>query len=474
MAWMPRVRGLRAAPATGIAARMASEPATPAPSSSDAGPSLAGPTASADKGVLGVVFLTLFLDLLGFGIILPVQPFYAKSFGASAAVVTLISAGYSLMQFVFAPFWGRLSDRVGRRPVVLTSVAFACVGWLLLGSATALWTLVLSRLIAGFGNANLGTVQAIVADVLPPKDRARGMGMIGASFGLGFLFGPVVGGYASARWGMAAPAFLSAALALVNLILAAALLRETHPRHTANAADSGKRPDRSRSPAGPPRSLFPFAAMREALAIHDARAMLVVGFVYAVGFSLMESALSLFIEVAFVPAGIIGTDAGNRQAAQLTMQVLVVVGVTAVVVQGGLIRPIRKALSEKQMLVGGALLIVVAFAVNAVLPLFVGVPVGAMYPIMVVLSVGSGLYTTTASSLLSRSVDAERQGSVLGVGQSMSALGRIIGPAVAGTLLTAWPGLPFAVGAVLLLVAAVVATTVKTPVDDPEEDARPG
>jgi DHA1 family tetracycline resistance protein-like MFS transporter len=422
------------------------------------------PPSSSHRGALGVVFLTLFLDLLGFGVILPVQPFYAKSFGASAAVVTLISAGYSLMQFVFAPFWGRLSDRIGRRPVVLTSVAFACVGWFVLGSAEALWMLVVSRLLAGFGNANLGTVQAIVADVLPPEERARGMGMIGASFGLGFLFGPVVGGFASAHWGMAAPAYIACGLAALNFVLAAAFLRETHPRIVRGDAAA---------PSSSHRTLFPFAAMGEAFGIREARAMLLVGFVYAVGFSLMESALSLFVEHVFVPAGIAGTDAGNRMAAQLSMQVLVTVGVTAVVVQGGLIRPIRKLLDEKAMLVGGALLIVVAFAINAALPLFHGVPVAAMYPIMVVLSLGSGLYTTTASSLLSRSVDDARQGSVLGVGQSMSSLGRILGPAVAGTLLEVWPGLPFAVGAVLLAVAAAVATTVKVPPSSTAAGARP-
>jgi MFS family permease len=318
--------------------------------------------------------------------------------------------------------------------------------------------LVLSRLIAGFGNANLGTVQAIVADVLPPEQRARGMGMIGASFGLGFLFGPVVGGLASARWGMAAPAFISSGLALLNLVLAAALLKETHPRLTGASTSAS-----TAVASGHRRSLFPFDAMREAFALRDTRTLLWVGFVYAVGFSLMESALSLFVEAAFVPHDILGTDAGNRMAAQLSTQVLVTVGVTAVVVQGGLIRPIRKALTEKQMLVGGAALIVVAFAINAALPLWDAVPVTVMYPLMVILSVGSGLYTTTASSLLSRSVDDERQGSVLGVGQSMSSLGRILGPAVAGTLLQLWPGLPFAVGAALLLVAVVLASTVRTP-----------
>jgi MFS family permease len=429
------------------------------PSSGAPATSTTAPSGTGSRGVLGVVFLTLFLDLLGFGVLLPVQPFFAESFGIDAPVVTLISSGYSLMQFVFAPMWGRLSDRIGRRPVVLTSVAFALTGWVVLGASTTLWMFVLSRLIAGFGNANLGTVQAIVADVLPPKERARGMGMVGAAFGLGFLFGPAVGGIANEHWGMAAPAFISAALAALNLILATVLLKETHPRHTGATTTTT-----TTSPAR--RTLFPFDAMREAFGIRDARALLIVGFAYAVGFSMMESALSLFLERVFVPHAVFGTDEGRNLASTWTMQVLITVGVTAVVVQGGLIRPIRKALSEKQMLTIGASLIAVAFAVNAALPLFDDLPIASMYPIMVVLSVGSGLYTTTASSLLSRSVDAERQGSVLGVGQSFSSLGRILGTALAGTLLHLWSGLPFGVGAVLLLVAGLLATTVKTPTDD--------
>lgn len=433
------------------------DPAVNAPSSPAAAgsASVEDPAALAEKKrtnrVLGIVFLTLFLDLLGFGIILPIQPFYAESFGASATIVTLIGAAYSLMQFVFAPLWGRLSDRIGRRPVVLVSILFALAGWVILGFANGLVMLVLARAVAGFGNANLGTVQAMVADVTKPEERARGMGMVGAAFGLGFLFGPVVGGVFGKYFGPAVPAFIAAGLAAFNWILAFAILPETRPPEARAKIDPHAR-----------RSLFPFAAMKEAWAIPGIAPLLLMGFVYTVGFSLMEAALSLFVERQYLPKEMVGTDAGGKEAAFLAMQVFVVVGVTAVVVQGGLIRSIRKTFSEKQLLLGGAILIAVGFAAVAALP-FLALPFGAMFATTVVIALGSGVFQPSSSSLLSRSVDGERQGSVLGVGQATSSLGRIFGPAASGFLLDLHRSMPFAVGAVLLSIAAVLATRVKDP-----------
>lgn len=403
--------------------------------------------------VLGVVFLTLFLDLLGFGVILPIQPFYAESFGATATVVTLIGAAYSLMQFLFAPMWGRLSDRIGRRPVVLISIAFAFVGWIILGFANGLLMLVLARSIAGFGNANLGTVQAMVADVTKPEERARGMGMVGAAFGLGFLFGPIVGGIFGSKFGPQVPAFIAAGLAALNWILAFAILPETRPPSgvVVDAASAGHR-----------RSLFPFAAMKEAWAMAGLAPLLLMAFVYTVGFSLMEASLSLFVERQYLDAALVGTTEGGKQAAFLAMQVFVVVGLTAVVVQGGLIRPLRKKFAEKSLLLFGAIAIAVGFAAIAVLP-FVVLPFAAMFVVTVVIAVGSGVFSPSQSSLLSRSADDARQGSVLGVGQAAGSLGRIFGPAAAGFLLDLHRSLPFAVGAVLLAVAAGLATRVKDP-----------
>lgn len=413
---------------------------------------------SSNKRVLGVVFLTLFLDLLGFGVILPIQPFYAESFGASATVVTLIGATYSLMQFVFAPVWGRLSDRVGRRPVVLVSVAFAFAGWMVLGFANALWMLVLSRAIAGFGNANLGTVQAIVADVTKPEDRAKGMGLIGAAFGLGFLFGPIVGGVFGSKYGPQVPAFIAAGLAALNWILAALILPETKKLSTS-----------SPGPAPAPelrRSLFPFAAMREAGRIPGVSPLLAMGFVFTVGFSLMEAALSLFLERQYLPASLIGTEEGGKQAASLAMQVLVTVGVTAVIVQGGAIRRLRQSFNEVQLVLAGAVLISLGFVLWAALP-FVDLPFAANFPITILIACGSGVFSPSSSSLLSRTADEQRQGMVLGVGQAVSSLGRIFGPAMSGFLLDLHRSLPFALGAVLLAIAAVLATRVKLPTSTP-------
>ena len=402
------------------------------------------------RRTMGVVFLTLFLDLMGFGIILPVQPFYAESFGATATEVTLIGAAYSLMQFLFAPFWGRLSDRIGRRPVILSSIAFACVGWLILGFANGLWMFVLARAVAGFGNANLGTVQAVVADVTSAKDRARGMGMVGAAFGLGFLFGPVIGGVFGSAYGPEVPAFIAAGLAVVNLVAAFFFLPES--RKASAPVPAGAH--------APRRSVFPISALREAIQIPSVAPLLLMGLVFGVGFSLMESALSLFLERQFVPVEIFGTEAGHSLAARLTMKVLVVVGVTAVIVQGGLIRPLRKKLTEKSMLLAGSLLISFGFAATAALP-FVSLPFASMIVINIFVAFGSGIFSPSSSALLSRCADEESQGAVLGVGQSTASFARIIGPSMAGALLDLHRSLPFALGALLLLVAAVLTTRVK-------------
>ncbi len=406
--------------------------------------------------IMAVVFLTLFLDLLGFGIILPVQPFYAESFGATATVVTLIGACYSLMQFIFAPFWGRLSDRIGRRPVILTSVFFGGIGWLILGFANGLWMFVLARAIAGFGNANLGTVQAVVADITTGKDRARGMGIVGAAFGLGFLFGPIIGGIFGAAYGAHVPALIAAGLAGVNWIAAFFLLPES--RVVGTAVDAV-----STDGHGPRRSIFPVQAMREALKLPSVAPLLLMNLVFGVGFSLMEAALSLFIERQFVPSETFGTDEGHKMAARLAMYTLVSVGITAVIVQGGLIRPLRKRFDERALLVLGSLLIAFGFAGTATLGIMPPgtTTVGMLIALNVFVAAGSGVFSPSASALLSRSASADQQGAVLGVGQSVASLARVIGPSMAGFLLDQHRSLPFALGAVLLVVAALLTTRVR-------------
>lgn len=418
---------------------------------SDGAPAAASPHAAPGapaedpqrRRALGVAFLTLFLDLLGFGIIIPIQPFYAESFGAAPAVVTLLGASYSLMQFIFAPLWGRWSDRIGRRPVVLISVAFSAAGFLAFGLAHSLLMLFVARMIAGFGNANLGTVQALVADVTPGAQRAKAMGMMGAAFGLGFVFGPVIGGLVGSAWGPAAPAFVSAAFAGLNWLLAFFLLPETRRPGVAGGGAHG---------------FLGLRALGQARAFVNVPRLLVIILVFTTGFALMETALALFIEHEFVSRDLLGSEAGHKQATRLTTWVLLAVGITAVVVQGGLIGPLRKKLGEKALILGGAFLCAVSFVGIALSPTY-----ALLFGPIVVLSVGSGVFSPSQSSLLSRSVDVHHQGVMLGLSQSMSALGRIFGPAVSGLLFEQGHGAPFLVGAVLLAAGALVGFGLRAP-----------
>jgi DHA1 family tetracycline resistance protein-like MFS transporter len=167
------------------------------------------------RSPLGILFLAVFLDLVGFGILIPIQPFYAELFGARPAAITLLSASFSLVQFLFAPFLGRISDSVGRRPIMLFTIAINALGYALFGLAGSLPMLFLARITSGFGSANIGTAQAIVADSTSPETRAKGMGVIGAAFGLGFVIGPVIGGLFS-QYSLSLPAFVAAGLSTLN------------------------------------------------------------------------------------------------------------------------------------------------------------------------------------------------------------------------------------------------------------------
>jgi MFS family permease len=406
---------------------------------------------AARKRVLGIVFLTLFLDLVGFGILIPIQPFYAQAFGASPKVITLLSASYSAMQFVFAPLWGRLSDRIGRRPVVLISVAFGGLGFLVFGLANSLWMLFLARMIAGFGNANIGTVQAIVADVTSGKDRAKGMGLIGAAFGLGFIFGPIIGGVFGGLYGPTVPAFIAAGLAVLNWFLALVRMPETRKP---GPVDSHMR-----------RSFFDVGALGRALRFDNVLQLLALAFIVTAGFSLMETALALFIghhwaggvDVAVVQLN--GMTDAQKHAVKLTTYVMLCVGISAAVVQGGLIRQLRKRANERSLIRWG---VVILFVALLLLPVVGWVDSYAlMFPVAALLSLGSGIMQPSQSSLLSQSVPEDEQGGALGVGQSLSALGRVAGPALSGVLFEVRDDVPFLAGAGFMAVAFVVAMTMK-------------
>jgi DHA1 family tetracycline resistance protein-like MFS transporter len=386
------------------------------------------------KRPLLVAFVTIFLDLLGFGIIIPIQPFFAESFGATATLVTLLSATYSLMQFLFSPFWGRLSDRMGRRPIILFSVAISAVGHFVFACATGLATLYFARALAGFGNANLGTAQAIIADSTSGADRAKGMGLIGAAFGLGFIFGPAIGAFLGQHH-PTTPLFAAAGLAVLNFCLAYRYLPETLDRKNQALADRGST-----------------LAQLRALGRHlNVTAVLWITLVGTIAFAQMEQAIALFIEHIWVTDTSLGSDDRIRVASKLTGLFLVAVGITAAIIQGGLIGRLNRRFGEVSLIRTGLVIMTIALAA---IP-WVGQT--GIYLLLIValapfMAMGTGIMMPSKSSLLSRSVPASEQGAVMGINQSASALGRVIGPIFAGILFDLHHEYPFYVGAVLLFV----------------------
>ena len=416
----------------------------------------------ARRRTLAVAFVTMFLDLLGFGLIIPIQPFYAQSFDASPTLVTLLGAAYSLMQFIFIPFWGRLSDRFGRRPVIMSSVMVAGLGYLVFGSATSLWMLFAARLMSGFGNANVATVQAMIADMTTGAERTRGMGLIGAAFGLGFVIGPAVGGVL-VQWGLAAPAFFAAGLTVINLLLAIFVLPETNRYRQRRGEVRG-------------RSLSRMELLRRASTLPNVLAIAVLMVVWTTSFSVMEQSISLFVEAVWVrgstmTAEVMSTldaaslaalkDAELKRAAGMAASILVAVGATSTVLQGLLIGPLSRRFGERALVrfglpvAGCSMFLMIVAGRLEFFPL--------MFPASMLLATGAGLCNPSLMSLMSQSSPPQLQGSILGVGQSAGSLGRVLGPAMSGWLFSHSIEMPAMVGGTLLCFAFLLSLRLQPP-----------
>jgi DHA1 family tetracycline resistance protein-like MFS transporter len=398
---------------------------------------------------LFIAFITIFLDLVGFGIIIPVQPFYAEMFGATPTQVTWLGASYSLMQFLFAPLWGRLSDRIGRRPVLMSGVFISIIGYSLFGAAGSLPILFLARMLAGFGNANIGVAQALVADVTDRENRAKGMGIIGAAFGLGFTFGPAIGGLLG-QISPAAPGYGAAVLGVFNFILAWRLLPETHTKRVASPETES---------AGHSRKVpLSFAALRRAAATRNVLPILVTTLTVITGFALMEQIMGLYIEHVWIGSGATTAESA-KHATALTAGFLVAVGITATIVQGGLIGRLVKKYGELTLCKFGVLILVLAMLVT---PLLVSSKqIGLLLVCAVLYAIGMGLFNPSMTSLLSKNVSEEDQGGTLGLNQSMASLGRFLGPAFAGILFERQANLPFYTSAVMIGVSFFLVLRIK-------------
>lgn len=409
------------------------------------------------KASLGTIFLTVFLDLVGFGLVVPYLPQVAREHGASPLVATLLGAVYSAMQFLFVSFWGHLSDRVGRRPILLGSIAASAIAMAALGTTTSLTGLFLARTFAGIATANIAVASAYIADVTKPEDRSRGMGLIGAAIGLGFVLGPVIGGLLQAHSPIervgAMPAYAAAGLSVVNLLLAARFLPESLAEK-----DRGKKVRRA-SPLDVERFRVAFATGGVPVAV-------LVQFVVTFSFSGLEQTFSLFTHDKF------------SLTTKGTGYILGVVGVVLIAVQGGLMRPLARIASERALVRAGLAIETIGFVGVGASPLVLGGSLPLLVTSMAVIALGSGLVNPSLSALVSRLGASHTQGSLLGVLQSAGALARVFGPIAGGKLYQSFgpahgPSAPYYASAAGMFLAACASMGLRKPAPCPVAPAMP-
>lgn len=383
------------------------------------------------KSPLAILFVTVFLDLLGFGMVLPLLPYYAVRFGADAFMVGGLLAVYSLAQLVCSPIWGGLSDRVGRRPVLIASLFASAVSQLAFGLAGSLAMLFGARLIAGVASATIGVAQAYIADSTTPENRAKGMGIIGAAFGLGFVFGPALGGLL-APLGHGVPAFVAAGVALLNGLLALALLPESLP-----AERRGEHVERGFSPA----------RLARAAAIPGMPPLMAIYFLTIFAFATMEATFPL------LTLGLFGFDEAKNG------WIFAYIGVLIVILQGGLVGRLAKRFGEKNLVIAGAIFLAIGLA---------GLPFSASVPMMMLvlvpLAAGNGLANPSLTALISLAASRDAQGQTLGVAQSLASLGRVLGPLWGGFAYQALgPKGSYLVAGGIMAIMAVGAFAIRAP-----------
>lgn len=362
-----------------------------------------------------VIFLTVLVDLIGFGIVIPLNPYLAREFGADPFQVGLLMAIYSLMQFLFNPFWGQLSDKYGRRPIILISLLGASLAHFWFAMSTDYWELFASRTLAGLFGANISTAMAYVADVTPPKERSKGMGLIGAAFGLGFVLGPFIGGIfgnLGEKLGDAppfGPSFAAVVAALIcfgNFLFAIKVLRESR----VVAKEQGQTADfKQKRPR--------FQLLMRQLQRPVVGRLMVIYFLSSFAMAHMEASLFLFVQDEFrwnLPQASFG---------------FAYVGLVMVFTQGYLIRKTLPKLGERFLMVVGFFLSAVGLA-----GIGISYDVWVLAVFVTLLGVGIGLANPAVTGSISLLTPAQEQGGTLGVNQSLSALGRIIGPVIGGWL----------------------------------------
>ena len=399
-----------------------------------------------------VIFLTVFIDLVGFGIIVPLIPSYSEHLGAQGYVIGLIFASYSAMQFIFSPIWGRLSDRHGRRPILLISTAGAAVSYMLFARSTglenhtaALWLMVVSRSFAGICGGNITVAQAYIADITPPAERSKKMGLIGMAFGLGFILGPFIGGESLRHLGDTGPGWVAAALCAANFLLAWFILTESH------------RPDSAQAAPRPHLDQWAHTLRQPKVGM-----LVVVFFLSTFCFSCFESTLPLLVGANF------HLDFKRDATSASTVAYLFVYcGLIGALVQGGAIGRLVKKMGEPRLI---ALSLVLTAASFVWIPFLEGashlswkvllqhdgLPWVWLLLALALLSVGTSLTRPPLFGMISNLTPAHEQGATIGVAQGAGSLARIFGPVFATALLAYSPPMPYLICAIVLVVTTVM------------------
>jgi len=401
-----------------------------------------------------VIFLTVFIDLVGFGIIVPLVPMFSRHYGASGFMIGVVIASFSAMQFIFSPIWGKLSDRYGRRPILLISTAGASISYVIFALAsglenhtTGLWLMLVSRMFAGACGGNITVAQAYVADITKPEERSKKMGLIGMAFGLGFIFGPAISGVMLKFFGETAPGWAAAGLCAFNFLLAYAILAESLKPDSIHA---GNRPR--------------FAQWGHTLSQPKIGLLILVFFLATFAFSCFESTLPLLVSDNFN----LGIDASAAAPASTVISLFVFCGLIAAFIQGGMIGRLVKMFGEPNLI---SISLIITGASLVLLPLVKGdgplswskvlhladKPWILMLGALVLLSFGSSLSRAPLFGMLSNLTPANEQGATIGVAQSAGSLARIVGPLFAGTLYGHSPMMPYLIcGGVSILTGLIV------------------
>lgn len=369
-----------------------------------------------NRSALFVLFLVMFFVMVGFGIIIPVLPFYAENLGASAFELGLLMAVYSLMQFLFAPMWGRISDRVGRKPIILTGIFGLAVSFFLMALSSTLWMLFVARIIGGLlSSANMPTVNAYVADITSEEDRGKGMGIIGAAVGLGFILGPAIGGIFS-KTSLSLPFFIAGISSFITFLLVLFVLKESLSEEERGSQDREKITLRTHLTG--PISILYFLQLFVSLSLAG-----------------LEATFAYFVADR---AGL-----GTVELGYLFM----IMGFAGALVQGGLVGTLTKRLGEAFVIQLGIIISAIGFGLILLINDFV---TSAIF--LTIFGIGNGFIRPSVSSLLTKRSDVG-YGSVTGLLSSFDSLGRIIGPPLGGWLFAFSIGLPYISGIILSLIA---------------------